>query len=77
MIGLDPGDDALVVAGPRQLREIPLGTLLRLGLGQPGLGPDGPLGRPELEHLAPAPERFPDGPPAVDELAGHRLRTRL
>ena len=57
--------------------EVALGTLPGLGLGQPGLGADGPLGRPELEHLAPAAERLPDGPPAVDEVAAHRLRTRL
>ena len=71
--GLDPGDDALVVAGARKLGQLPLLALLRLRLGQPGLGPGGPLGRPDLEHLPAPPKRLPDGPAAVDELARHGI----
>ena len=34
-------------------------------------GPDGALGRPELEHLATAPQSLADGAAAVDLLPGH------
>ena len=72
-VRLDACDDALVVARPRELGQHPLGDDLRLPL--PGL-PCGPLGREQLEHLAPAAQRLAHRTPAVDEL-GASFRDEL
>ena len=74
LVGLAPGEHSLVVARAGRLGDVPLelDVHARLNrLAQPGLALDRPLGRPELEHLAPAAERLAHGPAAVDLLARH------
>ena len=44
-----------MIAGAGALRELPVGALLRLRVGEPRLGGERTLGRPDLEHLAVAP----------------------
>ena len=70
-IGLDQRQHALVVTGPGALGELAVGLLPRPGLGQPRLGGERPLRRPQLEHLAVPAQRLADGPPAVDEVRRH------
>ena len=73
-IRLHEGEHALVVAGLRAVGEVAVGLRLRPGLGEPRLGLERALGRPDLEHLAPAAQRLADGPAAVDEVRRHERR---
>jgi hypothetical protein len=73
-IGLDSCDDALVIAVADSFAQLALGLDLDARaavLAEPGLGAERPLRRPELEHLARAPQRFPDRPSPVDLVRGH------
>jgi hypothetical protein len=70
-IWLDHRDHSLVVARPGPVEEVTLELELRLRLAEPRLGLDRALGCPELEHLAPAAQRFPHRPTAVDQIAAH------
>src|SRR5207302_11427223 len=74
-VGLAPGEDALVVARPGGVVQVALELDLdaRLArLAEPPLGLDGPIARPELEHLAVgSPERLAHRTASVDLLARH------
>ena len=71
-----PGEHALVVARPGSLGELAFRLHLEPpGLPQPGLGGEGTLGRPDLEHLPPPAQRLADGTAAVDLLPRHERGT--
>src|SRR2546421_899256 len=84
-VRLAPGEHALVVAGAGGLRQVALELDLNPGLGrlaeprlaEPRLRPDGPLGPPELEHLAiAAAERLAKRTTPLDLLPRHRRTSR-
>ena len=57
LVGLAPGEHALVIARAGGLTELALGLDLNsraVEVGQPGLRLHGALGRPQLEHFSPA-----------------------
>src|SRR5690348_1905149 len=72
-VRLRPRDDALMVARPGGLGEPTLELDLHLDgrLAQPRLRGDRALARPELEHLATAPQRLAHRAAAVDLIASH------
>ena len=77
-VRLDASDNALVVAGAGCVGQLALGLDVNTGaavLSQPLLGGHRALGRPELQHLPRAAQRFPHRSPAVDLLRGHRFGT--
>jgi hypothetical protein len=78
-VGLDEGDDALMVVRPGGLVQPPLGDDLEpeaWNLTEPRLGSEGALGDEQLQHLAlRRPQHFPHGPAAVDEVARHAFGT--
>src|SRR6185437_15992689 len=75
---LAPRDDALMVTGRGPLRQVPLELRLHprpLEIAQPRLAAHRTLARPQLQHLARAPQSLAHRPTPVDELAGHERRT--
>ena len=67
-----PGNDALVVGALGRLGQLALLDDARSRpLSEPVERRGGPLGDPELEHLAPTAQRLTHGIPAEDELARH------
>ena len=69
-VGLAEGDDALVFARARELRELALGSNLHaqgLQVAQPRFRAQGPLARVQLENRTRAAQRLVHRPTAVDD----------